>query len=446
MSLLWRKNWTSGPKVLPFMVKADTGLAQKCSCCPCEPPNWYIATVCPCPSCGKNHAFIGDLIPSVEIENSFVTMDYGDEENVQIKALTMSSIPATDTNGKVTNWDCATYPKDSVLLAIKHETQAAPFTGTVGAVAYINGAEAATWGPEAITQGNTAFIGDGVTAESESTEILEIDHKFDDAGDYNVDLVVTFSDGSNEETYSLRTTISIVDMGTEYASNPWIGAVAVVPETSEIDSLECVIVGRPPGTSYDVSMFLKILKGPFDSKNDADYVLSHWDGLIHAYAATCACKACWSDWWKAEGCEDGYLTHWSGGEGSSEAFCENGWLAYDASPNETWCNYHGIEITPVFQKPDGTESEAPWSVIVPPCWQLMFKVDTNENIGFNENIGYAIGGGGFEPLDGFKTCCLGDDESPYFEDEWDYTPGEDGVPSEGVPNSSADLRNYEEFG
>lgn len=425
----------------------DTGLVYKCPCCPCDSA-WYIVTVCPCANCGNARAaFIGS---PVSVDDEEVTCDYGDYDNVLVKALTMSGATSTSEDGRVSWVDCYVYPKNVVLLAIRHTTDAAPFTGTVTAEVYIDGEKARTDWSKGISQGQTIDIGDGVTGENVSTELLEVDHTFEETGGHTVDLRITFSAAvETPRSYTCRAALRIVDAGEDFDAAPWIGSVGVVPETQGIDTWDCIIEGKLPGTSEKTGMYLDILKGPFDTKEDADYVRDHWSGLIEAYAKTCVCDVdCPGDYWKVEGIEDGVLSHYSGGDGDSGAGCEYGWIEYEASLNEDFAAYLGISVSPEFVRPDGTKTSAPWSGLVPPCWILQFRPTGQQgDMDWLDDPNYEpLIGGGFWPVEPTEDCCLYDEASPYYEAEWGFTPGDEYNPSTGVPGNSADLANYNEFG
>ena len=80
------------------------------------------------------------------------------------------------------------------------------------------------------------------------------------------------------------------------------------------------------------------------------------------------------------------------------------------------------------------ESDGITEFVIPPCSDVKI---------------IAVGGNGGEAAmqcsggtNGRKVCALGDPESPFYGDEWDYTPWEEGNPPTGVPNNSEDLANW----
>ena len=446
MSIHWFKPITvkQGEYLSTYRIllkNGDTGLVYKCPCCPCVDRKWYIVTVCPCGNCGNARAaFIGSPL---SVDDEVVTCDYGDYDNVPVKALIMWGATSTSEDGKVSGVDCYVYPKNVVLLAIRHTTDAAPFTGTVTAEVYIDGEKARTDWSQGISQGQTIDIGDGVTGENVSTELLEVDHTFEETGWHTIDLRITFSAaGETPRSYTCRAALRIVDAGEDFDAAPWIGSVGVVPETQGIYTRDCIIEGKLPGTSEKTGMYLDILKGPFDTKEDADYVRDHWSGLIEAYAETCVCDVdCPNDYWKVEGIADDWLTHYSGGGGGSAAMCEIGWLEYDASLNEDFADYLGISVSPEFLRPDGTIISAPWSGLVPPCWTLQFRATGQQgDMGWTDDPNYEplIWGDGFWPVEPTKKCCRYDEESIYYGAAWGY----DTETHEGVPGNSEDLADY----
>lgn len=442
------------------MVARDDKTPIGCDICPCE-QGWNIVTICPCDTCNDDtQGFVGS--PVLDGEDQ-VTADWpGDGLTHKLFALGIDYAAGTDATGSGYAGQpgefSGNYPRGYALWAIKHETRAAPaYAGNVRAEVFIDGDRALVgtagtdyWEDE-YAPGSAGMIGDGVVGESATTELLQCLHTFSDSGLHRIDLKISFI-GANGEGTTSYVVEKILRMGPpSTASLDWIGDVAIaqVEETFDDCGGKTLRVSSPvAGYSPKIPVGMVVLKGPFDTRADAEYVLATWGGFIAAYAQTCVCESsCATDVFCADGV-DSYgggliLTMFAAG-GEASAGCETGWLKYEATFDEEMAEAGSYSIEPRLFLPDGTDSSAGWSGLIPPCAILYFKI-TGVSAPYDFG-GFSPIGGNFSPLEPTTVCCAEDSGSPYFEEEWDYTPGDAENPPTGVPANSANVANWKEFG
>lgn len=454
MKILWRKRFykpnfdydPNNPGAAPELLKdyklmmADDGTPIGCDVCPCDEA-WYIVTICPCDACVPDPFFLIGL-PIVDGNGNPIKGEISGHELQIRKVVIGNDIPSDSSEtGEYPHyygWP-SDVPTGAILWAIEHETRQAPsYSGTIEAKVVVDGSIVTEWNGGAYAPSSTMKIGDGISDETSSTELLEVCHTFTTAGIHWLDLIVVFH-GDNGEPDVKYTVRNMVRVGPPASAGlDWIGAAAVVSQPLFEDTCGLFVSHPEYGTPVAVNMV--VLKGPFATREDAEYVLSAFGGLIRAYAKTCVCNTnCDSDWWKIEGVEDGGLTHWSGGGGDSGIYCEYGYTEYEAVLNERLADYYGLTITPKFTLPDGSTQVAPWSGIVPPCWWLSFDaVGVQEPFAFDPDDDGILFGSGFWPDPPNTICALDNEESPYYEAAWAYDSGT----HEGVPGNSEELADY----
>lgn len=437
----------------------DVSSAQPVGCmiCPCVDRKWYIVTVCPCAGylCDKfPYEFIGTLIPYGETPPYFVQASYaGRATHFQVFDISHQvPIDWGATGGYVGNQEFRVdvAPINSIIWAVRHTTAPAPFASTVESRVVIDGEYAGDWNGEAANNEEVA-IGDSVVPGiSAQVDCILVDHAFTESGFHTVDLKVVFT-GKNGEGTTGYTVRHIIRVGPKSGTLNWLNQVGIVPEEYVFDDCGSPCLRVSDEEVSRVAAYTSVLKGPFDSRADALEVLTTWNGLINAYAATCVCEVgCGYASMLADAIMefDGkfILTRYATGS-NADYFCDEGWARYDvSSANDSFQGeFPDMSITPwLYDERDGSWTQAGVKGVIEPCQSLLFVV-TGEGVSAI-GLGTDIGLGTVEPLPPPSPCCLENEESIYYAAEWDFTPGDEYNLSTGVPANSADLANYNEFG
>lgn len=421
-----------------------------CAICPCK-EGWRIVQLCTCEECVQQTLqFIGTTTPQ---DDGSVTAVY-EGETINFVHLIMAYNGHSDWSdlGEVGEPVVLVYPINSVLWAVSHTTEPAPFSGTVTAKLYVDGLLQTSWSGLAYAN-EEVEIGDGnIAGLSAEMDVMGVDYAFESIGIRKLDLKITFTgNGGQTSGYTVRYLVRIVIAENQLA----IRTPFLLQEQAAFELSDCAYP-HPRGVTgeYDsVSAYVSPVKhgidevGTYETKEEAEYVLETWGDLIRAVAETCTCTpGPIGDFWKAEGCEDGSLSHWAGGGGSSSvpyigsSGGDHGYVYYEAEPIQDLYDHFGITVTPTLIRfPDMAEIETGWSGIVPPCWGLIFKVDTAETIGFSDypNYDIGLGGAGYWSLV-HEECAIDDEYSPFYGAAWDY----DMETNEGVPANSVELADY----
>lgn len=234
MSLLWLDETTG-----LVLSDAKTGLVHSCKCCPCQ--SWDIVTVC------QRGIAVDCDTPDTPCEWIDISLTSADDAG----CLKFSRA----------------FLSTAVLDIVRWATFNAPFSGSVEFTPYMDGVAFAE--PETITM----------------TEGLPVSYSTDawgdvlEAGAHHVSIHASFyNSGTAEFTVADRCACVLsYDLG----ANPSLHGVYILPTLMrETEGAYCI---------SDTLQF-QLLKGPFDTKADAEYVEENWRALIADYAATCACE------------------------------------------------------------------------------------------------------------------------------------------------------------
>jgi hypothetical protein len=511
--MMWRRHFATPMGVEPvkdyhlmMIENPDTHLIKRCSTSPC-PAGWYIATLCPPnENCGD---YLGCRVGQVcsyptdsddPLYDEDHAGDYVTRDGYPVNAVTIDPHTPTDLNNPPPGQPRNFFPTvftlfdaavNCELIAIRHTTDDAPFDGEVSAKYYLDEEEVGVAAPAACEAGKPVQIGISQWDEGIDFAATEVDHTFTEPGVYDLDIVVTFV-ATDTITYpdpvvrTHRAVIRIFDPD-DYAESPTTASFFVM-ESFHVDADPGIyeanmFAGTIPG--YGGSIYLKpvVLKGPFETQADAEYVLDNFSTLISDFASSeCACGATCEHWPHDIGPE---LPELESGSGSFPRMCrwssfggeDDGWggpggnckvpLYGEWDVNE---NAASVELRWFNEKdePQGTHSGG--SYTCPPCWY-------GETWALTDEEGNLLDGN-YEPLDeppssgftsvlGLGNLCKfcdnedfdenGDPIHPWciyhmeangeeWDSDWDYLPGDENTPSHGVPNSSADVANHKEYG
>ncbi len=448
MSLLWRQRF-----ILPdgegyyllMMRNPDTRLAYLCDRCPCD-GGWSIVALCACSDCGPAEPFfIGD---QVEVDSDTVTAEYGGETydlvllNVENQSLPDTAMSDDGTWGQREAWPvCHGIEGSTRLWGVRHFSREAPeHSGYYNVQVILDGTVAVEWDGAPYVPGESAWVGDQVPTANKNVNAIMVDHLFDEEGDHTVDLKVSFIGDNDEPTvsYTLRVAVFIVKNSAVDPLEP--GQAIIVPHKLAQEG-GCIVRGEVSG--YPVRLYFHdVLKGPFDSLEDAEYVLSTFSGIIKCYAATCLCpgiskrKTIGNEYWFKDTNPDSptygkWLGDDYGGVGNSTAR-----VGSPFTPIEVILYSSGIAYWGAFDENNDFVGAVSGTYLIPPCWYIRPLCDSDP---YNEDpIPFADGEWGDVPPDKMVPCCLDDRDSPYYKAPWVY----DTDTNEGVPNNSAELADY----
>lgn len=461
MNRFWRKNFyqpdplnPEGPHLKDYNLmiarppnaESAAAMAIRCAICPCG-EQWSIVTICPCDQCGvADVTFLG--APVEASGGGGVTALYGDA-TVILYAQSIEYVAAPDGSeggylgGNVEPLDA---PLGAVLWAIEHQTCEAPFDADVSADIIIDGNVEASWSGGAATKGEQIYVGDGDIAEvSEAVDLLPVDYSFETCGLHTLDIRVTFAEqgGDGSFTYSVRKILRINPCEEELG---WTGDVAIVPSSVVYDDCSGPTLKIADAESGRIISFgMKVLKGPFDSREDAELVLDTWGDLIAAYASTCVCETGCGSFAIVADCivefNGKYVLDRNAAGDNAYFYCEDGYMEYDVSGASDLfsTSFPEMSISPVIYTAGGRWMGASTSGILSPCDGLYFEVSGSGGAGalpdpYEWGCGSCSASGIPEPT----TCCIEDTESEFYGLDWDY----DTETHSGVPGNSAELADY----
>jgi hypothetical protein len=293
---LWRKLFT---RTAPAdeahglsMINKATGMAIRCECDPCtygdllKKASWKIVTICPCESCDPIQPLLGDPVPGAyncEAQGrQAVALDFGGED-----------------------WpgECLLAKRMFIFQAATHQLAARPdgvssYTATVyyqppcGAVqnlgqysgAYpeagggIGDTNEYCYDPNDPDQKNIMYLS-AVELSDEGIHAASLRIELKDAG------------GAVVSSYSRRFGILVIPrIETEAGGPVEHGGVWVVPSFYDFGGCQEKIKYETGEETFTDALGRVVdLKGPFDTKEDAESVLSMFETLIRAYADTCVC-------------------------------------------------------------------------------------------------------------------------------------------------------------
>lgn len=452
MSVGWRKlfNVKDGESIISsfrlFLRNAATRLAYLCDCCPCDEKRWSVVMLCPCTTCGVfDSAGLGydvgfpETYPSSGAPHPESGKRMWDDESPRriVKAFEIqeNAWPGTDA--------CISGVRGQYISAIKYYLVShADFDASVSIDLILNGTTIKTIGPISVGAneeygwiGRSAlYENDYSWAGAEESDVWYINANVN-SGLNVLDLKILYDGGDPDHQLvkTIRTGIRIY-----LSESPNMRDVLVLP--SAFDNATCNI---PIIDDVTIMAYVHTLKGPFNTKADAEYVRDTWSDMINARAAKCECQP--------SGCNmrftlgygfatyDSDLGLWRlegyGGVGDPHGSwgCDTAYIEYSVAL--------GTEIWLIKTSADGTESYAAETGVLAPCERITaystsepdFSLDPNsddflEKWGFGGDHGYRDW-----PSNDCPFCeNPNDPEAPahciYSNDEWD-----------AIPNSSAEL-------
>ena len=453
MSLLWRQRF-----LLPdgdgyakdyrlMMRNPDTRLPYLCDRCPCD-GGWSIVALCACESCGPaDPFFIGS---TVEVDGDTVTAEYDGETydlvllNIENQATPDTAMSDDGTWGQRDAWPVYHGIEGSTRLwGVRHFSRAAPdHSGYYYVQVIIDGTTVEEWDGKPYTPGDGEWVGDQVPTASDYVDAIMVDHLFDEEGEHTVDLKVSFIGDNDEPTvsYTLRVAVFIVKNSNVDPLEP--GQAIIVPHKLASGG-GCIVRGEVSG--YPVRLYFhEVLKGPFDTIEDAEYVLSTFSGIIECYAATCVCggisknKDIGIDYWHTDPDPDPdsptygkWVGDDHGGVGNPVSI-----VGSASTPIEVILYSSGIAYWGAFDENDDFRGAVSGTYLIPACWRIRPLCDSDP---YNEDPIPTISAEyGDVPPNDAGQCCLDDPASAYYEAVWVYDTNTD----EGVPNNSAELADY----
>jgi len=313
-----------------------TKLLPKCDCCPCV-ESWYIVGLCWCD--------VANCDFETKCRIGWPAYLTGHDPTTTPPCLPQDVIPVTDCDGvsvrKFTMWKhdawvdkagnndtffCFDANLGCVIQAIEHEVTVPVECAQIWATLYIDGEFKQNWEFSAgYTLGQVLKIGNDYFADDNADEyrvpLLKVllgeqacdyGYEFDSVGDHTVDLIVRFLDGNDQALNKdgCRSIVRIYDShtpeieGLEALTHPYVGDVFIVPRRM-LQSLGITSVGGEIDTSCTWFgpngwvFYGHIMKGPFDTREDAEYVCAeeevngeNWRSLMQRWANYCQCSEC----------------------------------------------------------------------------------------------------------------------------------------------------------
>ena len=434
-----------------FLRNAATRLAYLCDCCPCDEKWWSVVMLCPCTDCFVyNSAGLGDDVgfpetyPSSGAPHPQAGRMMWDDESPRriVKAFEIRENAWPGTDACIYGF-CGQYISAIKYYLVSH----ADFDASVSIDLILNGTTIKTIGPISVGANEEyGWIGRSALYENDESDAgtLESDVWYINAnvnsGMNVLDLKILYDGGDPDHQLvkTIRTGIRIY-----LSESPNMREVFVLPWA--LDHATCNI---PIIDDVTIMAYIHPLKGPFDTKADAEYVLNAWSTMINARAAKCECQPSGCNIRYTLGYQfavyDSYLGLWRlegyGGKGDPHGSwgCDNAYIEYSVAL--------GTDILLRKVSADGTVSyvadgQSHATGVLAPCESITaystsepdFDLDPNDSAflkkwGFGGDHGYRDW-----PSDDCPFCeNPNDPKAPahciYSNDEWD-----------AIPNSSAEL-------
>ena len=452
MSLLWRQRFLlldgegyAAKDYRLMMRNPDTRLAYLCDRCPCD-GGWSIVVLCACGTCGPaDPFFIGD---QVEVDSDTVTAEYDGETydlvllNIENQSLPDTAMSDYGTWGQREAWPvCHGIEGSTRLWGVRHFSREAPeHDGYYNVQVILDGTVAVEWDGTPYVPGESAWVGDQVPTANKNVNAIMVDHLFDEEGDHTVDLKVSFIGDNDEPTvsYTLRVAVFIVKNSNVDPLKP--GQAIIVPHKLAQEG-GCIVRGEVSGNPVRL-YFHSVLKGPFDSLEDAEYVLSTFSGIIECYAKTCVCpgiskhKSIGVEYWSEDTDPDSPTYGKWVGESHGSVGSPTARVGSHLTPIEVILYSSGIAYWGAFDENNDFRGAVSGTYLIPACWWIRPLCDSDPyDVGpMPEPIELISGEWGDVPPDNDCPFCEdpNDPEAPahciYSNDEWD-----------AIPNSSAEL-------
>lgn len=425
-----------------FLRNAATKLAYLCDCCPCDEKRWSVVMLCPCSVCGAfdsaglgNDVVFPETYPSSGAPHpeSGKRMWDGESPRRIVKAFEIQE------NAWPGAGACISGVYGQYISAIKfYLVSRADFAASVSIDLILNGTTIKTLGPISV-DANEEY---GWIGRSELYEVYESEagaYESDvwyinadvDSGLNVLDLKITYDGGDPDHQLvrTIRTGIRIY-----LSESPNMRDVLVLP--SALDHGGCEI---PVIDDVIIMAYIHALKGPFDTKADAEYVRTTWSAMINAKAAKCECQPYGCNFRHMLGYEmavyDSELGLWalegygSVGSPSGSWGCGTAYVEYSVEA--------GTHILLRKVSADGTVRYAPATGVLAPCEHITAYATSEpdpDDPDFNAKWGFRGDHWYRDPPSNDCPFCE-DPNDPdadpaciYSNDEWD-----------AIPNSSAEL-------
>lgn len=291
---------------VPLYLKNDVGLIYKSDFCPCS--KWYIVTPCPCSECvtSRDWLYIGRVLRFPELRPSN-GQPHPAAGKVAFDDAKEHPICAVDVGMEGPNLERAVMAQTyGFIKAIRHQTRQAPFSGTISAKAYMCGPLGPDYNPgtdrtliaslsgASVSQGEQKWLGcteyytsQADDADKEESDAWAVDPVYvEEQSAWRLDLIVTFTPISGTpQSYTIRRPVVFSDYGDDVQR----GTVYIVSSFGLVDGDDddCGLSGNVDGIR--LAMYPYVLKGPFDTPDEANYVYDTWKTTIDAWADKCVC-------------------------------------------------------------------------------------------------------------------------------------------------------------
>ena len=425
-----------------FLRNAATKLAYLCDCCPCDEKRWSVVMLCPCSDCGAfdsaglgNDVVFPETYPSSGAPHpeSGKRMWDGESPRRIVKAFEIQE------NAWPGAGACISGVYGQYISAIKfYLVSRADFAASVSIDLILNGTTIKTLGPISVDANEEyGWIGrselyegyeSGAGAYESDVWYINADV---DSGLNVLDLKITYDGGDPDHQLvrTIRTGIRIY-----LSESPNMRDVLVLPSALAHGGCEIPVID-----DVTIMAYIHALKGPFDTKADAEYVRTTWSAMINAKAAKCECQPDGCDFGHPLGYQmavyDSELGLWrlEGYGGVDDPWgswgCDTAYVEYSVGA--------GTRILLRKVSADGTVSYAPATGVLAPCERITAYATSEpdpDDPDFDAKWGFGGGHWYRDPPSNDCPFCEdpNDPEAPahciYSNDEWD-----------AIPNSSAEL-------
>jgi hypothetical protein len=294
----WRKLFTvkDGESIISsfrlFLRNAATKLAYLCDCCPCD--EWSVVMLCPCTDCGVfDSAGLGydvvfpETYPSSGAPHPQSGKRMWDDESPRriVRAFEIRENAWPGTDACISGF-CGQYISAIKYYLVSH----ADFDASVSIDLILNGTTIKTIGPISVGANeeygwigrSVLYEGDYSWAGAEESDVWYINANVN-SGLNVLDLKILYDGGDPDHQLvkTIRTGIRIYLSESPNMRDVLVFAVgySIMPH--------CDI---PIIDDVTIMAYIHALKGPFDTKADAEYVRDTWSAMINARAAKCECQ------------------------------------------------------------------------------------------------------------------------------------------------------------
>lgn len=444
-----------------LVVLDEDGLAVDCDCCPCPGP-YYISTYCPCQLCGP--------APECKLgSKEFYTSDEEDpffDEYMANKGVTdgTETIYSFDLQDGRINW-CSIIGLNCKIQSVRLTTRPAPLSGTCTVAIKFNGYTYGTWEGNCI-QDDPCVVGNFDWGDGALTHLVRLYKdgeylRFTTTGWNRLSIQITYDNGGGAVIVDNGVWNMFVYGGA--LDGELIGSLWVSTRFDMADVKGLLDDGRPPCPYWRVSDYTPLnnvqIRGPYDTRAEAQFVLTTWGATLLHWASRCVCRG---DCTRREmnntaqmingGWPEGWLSDF-GGQGEDEPSpggCDDQWLEYKnwgvaAGYDEKlyrlearmYCDGQDgdYDVIAAINSPETPESpETSWNLsgLVPPCCDLqLWIVSLDESFPALNDNGPVSTSGTANALGYPDPCELTDEDIV-----WNTDTGT------GIPGTTEELNDY----